>query len=84
MSLQLIGVADRGRVTSKDGDTEVGIAAAKVVLNGKDSGVYTAEDGSFLLPSVPLGPLTLTAKKEGIKFETINLVRPPFTYSSTG
>ncbi|KAL8435150.1 hypothetical protein Efla_006371 [Eimeria flavescens] len=75
---QLAGAAVWGRVVLQKGDKSlVGVEGASIAVDGVSSGVQTARDGSFLLPSVPLKPLTLAAEKEGFRFEPLHLERLP-------
>ena len=55
-----------GKVTNQEGTA---IASAEVVIRQKDSDftqtVLTSEDGSYSLPSLPMGVYTIVVKKAG-------------------
>ncbi|KAL8271425.1 hypothetical protein Esti_004626 [Eimeria stiedai] len=81
VDFKLAGAAVRGRVVLQKGDSFLGVSGAKLWVNGEDSGVQTAQDGTFLLPSVQAKPLTLEAEKEGMRFEPLRLEKLPLPWA---
>ncbi|KAL8437399.1 hypothetical protein ACSSS7_000994 [Eimeria intestinalis] len=82
VDFELAGAAVRGRVVLQKGDSLLGVSGAKLLINGVDSGVQTARDGTFLLPFVEAKPFTLTAEKEGMRFEALHLEKLPLPWVS--